>query len=378
MRSSILTCSAAAGVLTTAFGLAMRPAWSEPISEPITETPPPLIITPQIALDGGWSEVTLAAVGDVSLARELNERMRTEGAGYPFELVQPLMDADLLVGNLEGALTAATVAWPKAYRFSTPPGLTNGLQEAGFDVVSLANNHTMDFGAEGLIETMATLDIIGIAHTGAGRTAAEAHAPVIVESEGLKLAFLSFVLTPRESSGFSICTWAAGPVEPGLALGSVEAIGVAVLAAQSRSDFVIVQLHAGTEYAHAVDLTQVKLVEAAVAAGADVVLGTHSHAIQPITWGGAGTPFIAWGLGNFVFDLDPVDLANMPVPRVSLVLHLTIREGVGVTAWEARPVLLDDTEDRPRPATKAEAAVVSERLAAKRVHLPESANCPSP
>jgi hypothetical protein len=76
-----------------------------------------------------------------------------------------------------------------------------------------------------------------------------------------------------------------------------------------------------------------------------------------------GGQLIAWGLGNFIFDLDQWDLAGIPEPRVSLVLDVTLEEGVGVTSWEAKAVVLDAEQDRPRPATAGEAAVLESLIA---------------
>jgi len=124
---------------------------------------------------------------------------------------------------------------------------------------------------------------------------------------------------------------------------------------------VIVSVHAGTEYANVPDATQRRIAETALAAGADAYLGHHAHVVQPIEQ--RGNQLIAWGLGNFIFDLDDVDLANIPEPRVSLVLNLTLTDGQGVTSFEALPVVQDAAEDRPRPATPQEAAVLQSLIA---------------
>jgi poly-gamma-glutamate synthesis protein (capsule biosynthesis protein) len=99
----------------------------------------------------------------------------------------------------------------------------------------------------------------------------------------------------------------------------------------------------------------------ALDAGADAYIGSHAHVVQPIELHDG--KLIAWGLGNFVFDLDNVDLANIPVPRVSLVLRMTLTKGAGVTSYDVLPVALDDAEDRPRPATAEEGAVLDRLLA---------------
>ena len=115
-------------------------------------------------------------------------------------------------------------------------------------------------------------------------------------------------------------------------------------------------MHAGDEYRTAPNDTQRELAEAALAAGADAYIGAHAHVPQPIEQ--RGNKLIAWGLGNFVFSLDNVDLANIPEPRVSPILKLTLTKGAGVTSYAVAPVTLDASQDRPRPATPEESAVL--------------------
>lgn len=286
--------------------------------------------------------------------------MTANGAGYPYALIAPLITGDIGFANLEGALTDRGEPWPKGYNFRTPPRFTAGLATAGFDVVSLANNHTLDYGEIGLLDTLDALTNAGVSYAGAGRNAAEARAPVIVEANGLRVAFLAYVATPQEAGGFAIEQWLAGEATPGLAYASNEAIAADVAAARAVADFVIVTVHAGTEYRNAPDSTQARIVNAALAAGADAYIGHHAHVVQPVEL--RNGQLIAWGLGNFIFDLDNVDLANIPEPRVSLVLNFTLTKGAGVTSFEAVPVVQDANEDRPRPATPSEAAVLFELI----------------
>ncbi len=345
---------AAAATATTATATATHgTASATPL--PATATPP-ATSTPVPPPAG--ASITISAAGDISLARQVAERMEVGGGAYPFALMAGLMTGDIGFANLEGALTDRGEPWPKGYNFRSPPRFAPWLFAAHFDVVTLANNHTLDYGATGLLDTIAALDAAGVRHIGAGADAAAAHAPVIAEAHGLRVAFLGYVATPDEGGGFSIRAWEAGATTPGIALGSAEAIATGVAAARQSADFVIVAVHAGDEYRTAPNATQRALAEAALGAGADAYIGAHAHVVQPIEM--RGSQLIAWGLGNFIFDLDEVDLANIPVPRVSLILKLTLTKGAGVTAWQAIPVTLDAAEDRPRPATADEAAALRE------------------
>ena len=327
-----------------------------------TAAPSPSDATPPLSLSTG-DAITIDAVGDISLARQVVDRMNENGADYPFALIAPLIGADIGFANLEGALTDGGTPWPKGYNFRTPPPLAAGLSRVHFNVVTLANNHTMDYGPYGLADTLRTLNADGVQHVGAGTNATAARAPAIIEARGLRVAFLGYVATPDESGGFSIRQWAAAPDAPGVALGLTDSITADVTAAKRIADFVIVAVHAGDEYRRMPNATQRALADAALAAGADAYIGAHPHVVQPVEM--RGHQLVAWSLGNFIFDLDNVDLANIPEPRVSLILKLTLTKGQGVTSFEAVPVTLDDTQDRPRPSTPSEAAVLQSQITAQ-------------
>lgn len=283
--------------------------------------------------------------------------MEANGADYPFALIAPLVTGDIGFANLEGPLTERGDPWPKGYNFRTPPRFATGLLAGHFNIVTLANNHAMDYGVVGLQDTMVALDAAGVRHTGGGDGISQAVAPAIVDVRGVRIAFVTCVLTPAEGGGFDIYAWAAGAAVPGVAVCSPDELDTAIYTArQQSSDFVVVAVHAGDEYRNAPNATQRQLVEHALAVGADVVLGAHAHVVQPVEW--RGSKLIAWGLGNFIFDLDDVDLANIPEPRVSLILNVTLTKGRGVTGYDAVPVTLDANEDRPRPATPGEAAIL--------------------
>jgi poly-gamma-glutamate capsule biosynthesis protein CapA/YwtB (metallophosphatase superfamily) len=306
------------------------------------------------------ASVTISAVGDVSLARQVVEHMQANGAAYPYELIAPLMTGDIGFANLEGALTDRGEAWPKGYNFRTPPQFASGLLAGRFNIVSLANNHAMDYAVIGLQDTFAALDAAGVQYAGAGTDHARAWEPVVVTANGLHVAFVACALSPTEGGGFDIHAWAAELDGPGLAVCEDAALRDAIARARQSADFVVVAPHAGTEYNNTPDATQRALAEIAMTAGADAYIGAHAHVVQPIEL--RGNQLIAWGLGNFIFDLDEVDLANIPEPRVSLILNITLTKGQGVTAFEAIPVTQDASEDRPRPATPDEAAILQDLI----------------
>ena len=142
--------------------------------------------------------------------------MAANGAGYPYALIASMLQGDIVIGNLEGALTERGEPWPKGYNFRTPPSYAGGLRDAGFDLVSLANNHTMDYGVVGLQDTLAALSGANVGFAGAGNDQASAAAAVVLQANGLRVAFIACVQTPREGGGFAIESWGAGAATPGL------------------------------------------------------------------------------------------------------------------------------------------------------------------
>jgi len=283
----------------------------------------------------GEDEVVLVAVGDICPGRAVEARMLVYGAEFPFAALAPLLrEADMATGNLEGVLADAGRPLRKTYTFRAQPELVAGLTFAGLDLVSLANNHALDF-PDGLAEMLAVLKGAGIAAVGAGT---DPYAPVFLERKGLRLAFLA-----RNA--------AIGPQE-GVAWAEEGELREAVASAHTQADLVIVHLHAGIEYSPYADDLQRRLARAAAEGGAALVIGHHPHAPQEVEW--IGTTLVAYSLGDFVFDIDDHDIA-----RDGVVLRVVLsREGVEGGEWI--PVrIVDDVQPRPlrgadgRPVVRA-------------------------
>ena len=287
------------------------------------------------------------------LARDLITMMDTYGSAAPYAAVRDLLaDADLTIANMEGTFTERGVQQVKAYTFRTPPRHAAGLSEAGIDIVSLGNNHTADYGRDGVLDTLAALDAAGVRHAGAGMDELEARTPVLTEVNGLRIAFLSY-------NAILEATF-AGPTSAGVAYGSEANVRHDVAYWKARSDVVIVALHAGTEYTDAPNGTQLAVARAAVESGAALVLGHHPHVLQG--WGTYGDGVIVYSLGNFVFDLDADDLRTLGErPFQSVILHIELTPA-GVASITPRPVYIDPVENRPVPATGERLRGIEERL----------------
>ncbi len=247
------------------------------------------------------ARVRIKAVGDIMLARSIGRRIAKEGWRSVFEAGEKsLSGADILVANLECCISTRGKPQIKSYTFRANPGAATALANAGFSLVSLANNHAMDYGPEALAETIALLDALGIAHVGAGPNLAEARRPAILSRGGLRLAFLGYASVAVESGGFDIRSWKATAERPGLALAIPADIRADVGSALRQADAVIVLLHAGQEGSAARTRVQEEAARTAIDAGAILVIGSHAHVAQELAVYGSGR--IAYGLGNWIFD----------------------------------------------------------------------------
>ncbi|MDI3281201.1 MAG: CapA family protein, partial [Bacillota bacterium] len=284
----------------------------------------------------------LAFVGDVQLARGLRTMQTRYGPDYPFALVaERLAAADLAVANLESPLGSRGAPVPgKGIWFQAPGEAVEALVRSGIDAVTLANNHSLDYGPESFWETLAILHGAGIHTFGGGVNPEEARRPLLLEVEGLRLALLGYsqfadlIFTPGG------LPFAAAPGRPGLApLHPAEAMAD-VRAARRQADLVVVYLHWGEEYRSSPTPEQVRLGRALIDAGADLVIGSHPHVLQGLEVYGRGV--IAYSLGNFVMDQTE---ELHPAAVESLILEAVVTRS-GVQRVEVVPAAL--TGFRPR------------------------------
>ena len=206
--------------------------------------------------------------------------------------------ADLAIANLEGSAPNDFVYRPASLLFTFDPALLAGLRDAGIDAVSLANNHIRNGGNQGVIQTCANLDLEGVAHAGAGANLAAARAPVWLRAAGLKVAFLAYSDVGRTNFA-GTDTPGAAPLDPASVIDDIHS------ARAAGADIVIVMPHWGEEYSYYLGSAQKQDAADFVAAGADLVLGSHSHwvgAIQSIDRP-QGPAFVDYSLGDLLFDL---------------------------------------------------------------------------
>ena len=292
--------------------------------------------------------IHLAAVGDIMLDRSLGYALEQGNWAYPFAgVAQRLQAADVTVGNIESALGDVGEPAAKRYPFRAPPQAAAALALAGFDVVSLANNHALDYGPEALLQALDLLRAQGVAVVGAGADAGAAHAPVIVDVNGLRAAFLGYVHVPVEAlSGFDTASWTATADSPGMAWADPDIIKTDVTTAAAQADLVVVVLHSGYEYVAAPSEPQMAAARAAIDAGADLVIGHHAHILQGVEFYNDGV--ILYGAGNFAFEIDG--------PPETAVFHVWLDRD-GVRQIEIEPAVIQ-FGGQPRLADSGEAYAI--------------------
>lgn len=239
--------------------------------------------------------VRLLFTGDLLLAGRAQAIIARGGPSAPtVGVVGLLRGADIAVGNLECPLSARGEAVDKAYTYRGRPEAAAVLRVSGFDVVSLANNHTGDFGGGALVDTIDACGDHGVLTVGAGRTLAEARRPVFHSAGRPRrtVAFLGYSnMYPKEF-------WATRS-RPGTNPAYVAHLKADVAAAAKQADLVVVLFHFGDELSDTPTRAQRLLAHTAVDAGADLVVGHHPHVVQGLERYGDG--LIAYSLGNFVF-----------------------------------------------------------------------------
>lgn len=330
----------------------MRSAAHTPLSplveDPATFTAPALLA---VAEAGRPATLTVSAVGDMIFDRQIKTLVVSAGGAAPLAAVAShLKVADVTIGNLESPLSTGGVKnATKDVTFRGDPRGAEGLVASGFDFLSIANNHVLDYGPDALSDTVAALDARGIAHAGAGANRAAAWKPAVIERDGASVAYLAF-------SHILPAGFVATDSRPGLAAGrnNMDAVATAIRSAKAEHDYVIVSFHWGVEYQDDANGEQVRDAHAAVDAGADMVLAHHPHVIQAVEY--YKNRLIAYSLGDFVFDHYSRKTGE------AFILDAALGPD-GVTDVKVTPVYLDG-HGKPEFVTGSEATVILDRLKA--------------
>ena len=206
-----------------------------------------------------------------------------------------LKSADFAAVNLETAVTTRGTPQPKTYHFRTTPAAFTALRDAGVDLVTMANNHVLDYGRVGLADTLATAKAARFPYVGIGNNAAQAWAPYVTTIRGVKIAIIGVSQVAELAS-----SWVATTTRPGEANAiNLHQTLAAVWAAKRIAQIVIVFMHWGTEGNACPDSSQLALAPRLAAAGASIIIGSHAHMLQGSGW--LHHTFVAYGMGNFLW-----------------------------------------------------------------------------
>jgi len=312
-----------------------------PLSTTSTQQPGPVLVT--------------TVVGDIMLGRRVGKSL--ERRGDPGAVFAPLADrlasADVTVGNLESTLSRAGAPRQGGDSFAANPEVLVGLRSAGFDVLSIGNNHLGDFGPRAISHTIDRLIDGGFAIAGGGKNLDQARAPAIVERKGVRIGFIatdSIGETPAASPSRAGTNRVNAPPRTGpLDRKSLERVADDIRSLDAKADIVMVMPHWGTQYTHVPEKSQRQLAGAFADAGADVVVGGHPHWVQG--WETMGDATIIHSLGNFIFDMD-----FMRKTQEGVFVEI-ISWGDRVVAIEPVPYLIG-ADFTPRTASRSRGAAI--------------------
>ena len=269
-----------------------------------------------------------------------------------------LSAADLTVVNLETAVTSRGTPQPKRFHFRSPPGAFAAVRAAGIDLVTLANNHILDYGRVGLSDTLAAAHAARFPTVGAGADADAAWAPWTTSIRGTRIAVIGVSNVQELAS-----SWIATRTRSGEAIANNLARTLdTVRAAKKRADVVVVFMHWGTEGDSCPDPTQKTLAAKLARAGATIIVGSHVHTLQGSGW--LGKTFVAYGMGNFLWYIPSW---STETGVLTLTLHTTgsgTLTGAPVTA-RLTPAIVSGT-GQPVVATGATSRRILHRYASLR------------
>lgn len=242
-----------------------------------------------------YAPIKISFVGDMMMDWSVKTAMKKKGVIFPFQYVAPeLKKSHLTVANLETAITTRNSPYPKTYNFKSDPTSISGLKNAGIDLVSLANNHAMDYKKEGLSDTMHYLKKANMPFVGAGSNATDANKPYVKIINGKKIKFMAFSRVLPDAS------WKAGSKSAGIADGyNLEDMLSRIKKEKKDSEFLFVYIHWGKEKSEKPESYQRTWAKKMIDAGADGIIGSHPHVLQGFEYY-KGKP-IAYSLGNFLF-----------------------------------------------------------------------------
>jgi poly-gamma-glutamate synthesis protein (capsule biosynthesis protein) len=319
------------------------------------------------------TSATFLAAGDIMLSRNVAAAIqKNNDVGLPFRNIADILKStDFNFANLESPVAPSAknqIIGGHSLLFGAPAGYIKGLADFNFKILNLANNHALDQGLLGIKATRSALDNLNIQYEGAGDNLDQAWRPAIVEANGIKIGFIGASYASVNDNGKTTNNYVAR-------IGDLENLKSSIQNLKSKSDFIVVTMHAGTEYAKTPNTAQTAFAHAAVDDGADMVIGSHPHWVQTIEeYNGK---YIFYSLGNFIFDqawsqetkegltlkitLTKSGSANLQAPGAASLGDLQgSRIPAKLESVELIPIIINSSQ--PRPATADEGKKVLKKI----------------
>ena len=278
----------------------------------------------------------IAAVGDIMChGPQYRDAYNSETKTYDFkpcysEIKSYLQDADLTIGNLETTLNGPEKGYSGYPLFNTPDSILDALKDAGFDVLTTANNHSLDTRYQGLVRTLDKLDEYGFDHTGTFRNKAEREENILIKDvNGIKFG----IIAATDSSNNGTSSAPKEDQDSVINMLSIDKMRTDIQKLRDNgADVVIVVMHWGPEYVRQPSEKMVENAEALIKAGADVILGSHPHVLEPIKKvtvqrddGSTAEGLVVYSMGNFVSNQDP------PYKDTGMIVYLDFeKEGSSI------------------------------------------------
>ena len=301
----------------------------------------------------------LVAFGDVIINNICINGKKDVEKHIPSAILQKLRNADIAFCNLETPLTTSTEKQNSHYSklldakkvfVKTPPRCAEFLSYVGFDIVSIANNHIIDYKEKGLNDTIKALETHHIKHVGAGHSLLEARRPVVIKKNGTKIGFLAYSYT-YEATHLSA---GAAPLWPSLIKEDIRALN-------DSCDIIVVSIHYGEDYVGIPSNKEIKLFHSLIDEGAGIILGHHPHFLRPIETYKCG--LIAYGLGNFIIDYshftpEKLDKKTIEKCRESMILEMDFEKN-RLKDWKIHPIYLDELGFPSIPSDKIKHTILN-------------------
>ena len=291
--------------------------------------------------------ISMAVVGDIMChSPNYKDAYNDSTKKYDFSTFFPqiksyISNADIAVGNLETTFAGGNKAYSGYPTFNSPPQLAKDVQDLGIDVLTTSNNHSMDSGYNGLINTIDTLDDLGISHTGTFKSEEDKNKILIKDVNGVKIAFLSYTYG---TNGIAIPKgkeYCINLIDKDLIKKQLES------AKAQNPDVICVSMHWGIEYKLQPNTEQTDLADYLFENGADIILGSHPHVLEPmekrtvtLSDGTKKDGFVIYSLGNFI------SAQKDKYTKDSIILNLKITKhsqgNITIDSYDYTPIYMQD------------------------------------